>query len=97
MMLVKDLKPRMAVEEIVLEIVSKGEVRQFANDRGEGKVCNAAAKDESGEEVSLTLWNEDVDKYNEGDKIKITNGWTSEFQGALQVGSGKQGTIEKVE
>jgi len=96
-MLVKDLKPRMAVDELSLEIVSKGEVRQFANDRGEGKVCNAAAKDETGEEISLTLWNEQCDQFNEGDKVKLSNGWASEFQGQLQVSAGKQGTLEKVE
>jgi len=93
-MLVKDLKPRMAVEEIELEIVSKGEVREFANERGSGKVCNCAGKDSEGTEISMTLWNEQIDQVNEGDKIKIVNGWTSEFKGTLQVGAGKQGTIE---
>jgi ssDNA-binding replication factor A large subunit len=95
-MLVKDLKPRMNVPEIVLELVSKGEVRPFATARAEGKVCSVAAKDEEGKEVSLTLWNEQCLQYNDGDKVKLTNAWTSEFQGSIQISTGKQGTIEKI-
>jgi len=93
-MLVKDLRPRMAIEEIELEVVSKGEVREFANEKGSGKVCNCAAKDTDGTEVSMTLWNEQIDQVNEGDKVKIANGWTSEFRGDLQIGAGKKGTLE---
>ncbi len=96
-LLVKDLKPRMNVEEIELEIVSKGELREFANDRGSGKVCSCAVKDSEGQEVSLTLWNDDCEKYEDGQKIKITNGWTSEFQGNLQISAGRDGKIEMVE
>jgi len=94
LMLVKDLKPRAAVDEIVLEVVSKGEPREFANDRGSGKVCNAAATDEEKKEVSLTLWNEQCEQVNEGDKVKLTEGWCSEFRGTLQVSAGKKGTLE---
>ncbi len=96
-MLVKDLKPRMGVEEIELEIVSKGDVREFANANGSGKVCGCAAKDSKGDEISLTLWNEQCSQIEEGDKVKITNGWTSEFQGQLQISTGKMGQLEKVE
>jgi replication factor A1 len=95
-MLVKDLKPRMNVDEIILEIVSKEEPRGFASAKGTGKVCNAAAKDTDGKEVSLTLWNEQCAEINEGDKVKITNGWTSEFRGSLQVSTGRNGKIETI-
>lgn len=93
-MLVKDLKPRTGVDELVLEIVSKGDIREFANERGSGKVCNAAAVDEEKKEVSLTLWNEQCSQVNEGDKIKLTDGWVSEFQGTLQVSTGRNGKLE---
>ena len=93
-MLIKELKPRMGVEEIELEVVSKGEAREFASANGSGKVCSCAAKDEAGDEVSLTLWNEQCKDVEEGSKIKITNGWTSEYQGQLQVSTGKMGQLE---
>lgn len=93
-MLISELKPRMNVEEITLEIVSKGEPRSFASAQGQGTVCSAAAKDENGDEISLTLWNEQYKEVEEGQKIKITNGWTSEYQGQLQISTGKMGNLE---
>jgi len=94
---VKDLKPRTNVDEIVLEIISKGEPRNFANERGTGRVANCAAKDEEGNEISLTLWNEQIDQINEGNKVKISNGWVSEFRGQLQLSTGKKGIISIIE
>jgi replication factor A1 len=96
-MMIKELKPRMGVEEIELEIVSKGEEREFANANNSGKVCSCAAKDAEGDEVSLTLWNEQVKDVEEGNKVKITNGWTSEYQGQLQISTGKMGKLEILE
>jgi len=90
---ISELKPRSAVPEITLEIVSKGETREFANERGAGKVCSAAAKDDSGTEITLSLWNEQIDQVKEGQKVKIENGWCSEFQGQKQVSTGKFGTM----
>ncbi len=95
-MLIKELKPKMGVSEITLEIVSKGEARSFASAQGQGVVCSAAAKDETGEEISLTLWNDQCKTVEEGQTIKITNGWTSEYQGQLQISTGKLGTLEVI-
>ena len=92
-MKVTEVKARQAVPEIELEIVSKGETREWANENGSGKVCSCAGKDDSGE-VSVSLWNEQIDQVNEGDKVKISNGWCSEFRGQLQVSTGKQGALE---
>jgi len=94
---VSELKARAAVPEITLEIVSKGEVREFANERGSGKVCSTAAKDEDGEEVTLSLWNEQIDQVKEGQKVKVESGWCSEFQGQKQVSTGKFGKMTVLE
>lgn len=92
-MKVAELKPRTPVPEIELEIVSKGETRKWANEKGTGSVCSCAGKDETGE-VSVSLWNEQIEQVKEADKIKISNGWCSEFQGQLQVSTGRQGSLE---
>lgn len=94
-MKVNELKPRSAVPEIELEVVSKGEVRKWANDNGSGTVCSCAGKDDTGE-VSLSLWNDQCEEINEGDKIQITDGWCSEFRGQMQVSTGKKGTLTKI-
>ncbi|MEK6957922.1 MAG: hypothetical protein AABW99_03020 [archaeon] len=95
-MKISELKTREPIAEIMLEIVSKGETRQFSTEKGSGKVCSCAGKDDSGEEVSVSLWNEQIDQVNEGDKIKITEGWCSEFRGQKQVSTGKKGNLEVV-
>ena len=95
-MKVKEVKAKQSIPEIELEVVSKGEVRDFANDRGSGKVCSAAAKDDTGE-IKITLWNEQCDQIQEGDKVKIENGWCSEYQGEKQVSTGKFGKLTKLE
>ncbi len=94
-MKIKDLKPNQSVTLEKVEVVSAGDVREFAKFGKVGRVCNLKIKDSSGE-VDLTLWNDDVDKFEVGDKLKITDGWAKEWNSNLQVSSGKNGKIEKV-
>lgn len=91
---VSELKPNTAIDSIELEITSKGETKTWANARGAGKLCNCAGKDSTGKEISVTLWNEQIDQVNEGNKIKITNGWCAEFRGDKQISTGKKGALE---
>ncbi len=92
LMKVKQLRPRMGNIFIELEVVSIGEPREFASAKGQGKVCNVAGKDETGE-VQVSLWNEQIDQVKEGNKIRIENGWVSEYKGQLQLSTGKFGTL----
>jgi ssDNA-binding replication factor A large subunit len=96
MVLIKELKANSAIPEIELLITSKGEPRGYANEKGSGKVCNASGRDSSGDEVSITLWNEHTTAVNENDNIKIKDGWCSEYKGKLQVSPGKRGTLEVI-
>lgn len=79
------------VEGTVTEV---GEKRTFNKFGKELTVVNAMLKDDSGS-IKLSLWNEDAERFKEGDKIKIVNGYVTEFQGEKQLTSGKFGRIEK--
>lgn len=92
---IKDLEVKQGNVDIVIEVTEKGEVREFQKFGRSGKVCTATAKDETGE-IKLTLWNEDVDKVNVGDKLQLTNGYVNEFQGEKQLTTGKFGKMEVV-
>ena len=59
------------------------------------KVANAILEDESGS-IKLTLWNDDITRIKNGDKIKLTNGYVSEFNSEKQLSAGKMGKIEIV-
>lgn len=93
---IKDLQANQGDVDLVLEIVDKEEERTFEKFGKSGRVCKAKVKDNSGE-TKLTLWNDDIDKVNVGDKIHLEKGWCSEYQGEKQISSGKFGKIEIVE
>ncbi len=94
-MQVKDLKPRQGNVDITLEVIEVGETREFQKFGNTGRVANAVAKDSTGQ-IKVSLWNDDIDKVKEGDHIKITNGWVSEFQGEKQLSAGRLGKLEVV-
>ena len=93
---IKDLQPRVGKVDIVATVISKDEPRQIEKPNFSGKVCNATIKDDSGE-VKITLWNEQCDQVGIGDKIKISNGYVGEWQGEMQLSTGKFGSMEVLE
>jgi ssDNA-binding replication factor A large subunit len=90
-MKVNELKNKNPVDEITLKITAKEEPRDLRD--GTLRVCSLTGEDESGQ-VTVTLWNEDIDKVNEGDTIKITKGWASKFNNNMQVSAGRLGKLE---
>src|SRR3989344_5617010 len=94
-MAIVDLKPKQGKVDIVVDIVAKETPREFNKFGKSGKLCNATVKDETGE-MKLSLWNDDVDKVEVGDKVQITNGYVNEYQGELQLTSGRFGKLEVV-
>ena len=90
---VSELKAGQGKVDVEAVIKSKAEPRVFNKYGKDLKVANAVVSDETGE-ISLSLWNDDIDKVNVGDKIKITNGYVSEFNGQKQLTSGKFGKME---
>ncbi len=95
-MAITDLQARQGKVDIVAEVVEKGDVREFEKFGKKGKVCDAKIKDSSGD-IKLTLWNEQTELVNVGDKVHITNGYVGEWQGEKQLSTGKFGKLEVVE
>ncbi|MBI4440035.1 DNA-binding protein [Candidatus Woesearchaeota archaeon] len=95
-MAISDLNVGQGKVEITVEVVSVSEPRTFEKFGKPGRVANAKAKDETGE-ITLSLWNEDADKVKPGDKVKISNGFVSEFRGEKQLSTGRYGKLEVVE
>jgi ssDNA-binding replication factor A large subunit len=85
-----ELKDKSPVDELTLTISALGDAR----DTSYGKVQSATASDDSGT-VQLSLWNEQIGKFNVNDKVVIKKGWSKEYKGQIQVSAGKFGTIEK--
>tara|TARA_Y100000310_G_scaffold57261_1_gene52478 strand:+ start:17062 stop:17469 length:408 start_codon:yes stop_codon:yes gene_type:complete len=94
-MQIKDLKPKQGNVDITLDVVDVGETREFQKFGKPGKVATAIGKDETGD-IRLTLWNEDIDKVKAGDKVKLSSGYVNEWQGEMQLTTGRMGKLEVV-
>jgi len=89
---IRELRNGMRGVDVEGVIKSKGEVRNIVTRYGPARVVDAVLEDDTGE-IVLTLWNENVDAVEEGDKVKIVNGYTSVFRGRLQLNIGRRGSI----
>ena len=90
---IKDLQAKQGNVEIVGEVTEKSEIREFNKFGKSGRVCNAKLKDASGE-IKISLWNEQIEQVNVGNMVRITNGYVNEWQGELQLTTGKFGKLE---
>lgn len=92
-MKISELKPGQGSVETSGELIELGEARTFNKFGSEGRVATARLKDDSGE-ILLSLWNDQIDKVKQGDVVAIKNGYVKEWQGELQLTTGRQGTLE---
>lgn len=95
-MKISELKAGQGKVDIEVLVDAKANVREFDKYGKKLRVCNATVKDDAGGSITLSLWNDDIEKINVGDKVKISNGYVSEFNGQKQLSAGKFGTMEVV-
>lgn len=96
-MKVAELKDRTKVPEIDLTIKTKSEPRTVNSRTGEAlKVTDCLAVDDDGGEITLTLWNDEIDRVSPGDRIRVTNGWVAAYKAKLQLSAGRFGKLEKL-
>lgn len=94
-MKVAELGDRMKVDEIELEITEMEDPRDFTSRSGQsGRVCNATGQDDAGDTVRVTLWNEEIDQVEVGSRIRITNGWSKDYKGDIELSAGRYGELE---
>jgi replication factor A1 len=82
---------RVTVEANVMEKGEPREVRSRYKDETY-QVADAIVADESGS-IKLTLWNEQIEQVNAGNKVKIENGYVTSFKGEIQLNVVKYGTL----
>jgi replication factor A1 len=95
-MKINELKAGASNVEVEATVAEKQEPREVITKYGKRlNVANVTLKDETGT-ISLSLWGKDIDLVNKGDKIKVTNGYVTEFRGIPQLATGKYGKFEVV-
>lgn len=92
---VSELTPQSRAVNVTAKVVSKSEIRNIATGRDGAphRVCDALVGDDTGC-VYLTLWDDNIDKINEGDTIKVGNGYITLFRGNMRLNVGRYGSLE---
>jgi len=83
---------------VTAKVVSKSEVRNIAagRDGAPHSVCDALVGDETGC-IYLTLWDDNIEKANEGETLSVKNGYVSLFRGNMRLNVGRYGALEVAE
>jgi replication factor A1 len=92
---VAGLTPQSRAVNVLAKVVSKSEVRSIAAGRdGQAhRVSDALVGDETGC-VYLTLWDDNIEKVNDGNTISVKNGYINLFRGNMRLNIGRYGTLE---
>ena len=78
-------------------IASKEEPREVKTRYGLAKVCNVYLTDDEGGRIKMSLWGDDIEKFNNGDRVRVTGGYTSTFRNEVQLNIPKKtGSLEKI-
>jgi replication factor A1 len=95
---VGELTPQSRAVNVTAKVVSKSEIRDIpmGRDGSAHKVCDALVGDETGS-IYLTLWDDNIEKVNEDDTIRIENGYVTLFKGNMRLNIGKYGKMGPAE
>lgn len=95
-MKISELKPGMRNVSVTAKVDSVGQPRTVnLKAGGTNTVADAIISDESGS-IKLSLWGDDIDKIQTGDKISVENGYINTFKGENSISVGKFGKLAKV-
>ncbi len=95
-MKISELKPGMRNVSVMGKIESVGEPRTVnLRAGGTNNVADAVISDESGN-IKLSLWGDDINKVQAGDRVSIENGYINTFKGENSLSVGKFGKINKI-
>ncbi len=92
---IESLTPNSRNVNIVAKVVSKSEPRSVGSqyDQSQHQLAESLIADETGA-IQLVLWDENINKVNEGDTVKISNAFVKVFRGKMQLNLGRYGKLE---
>ncbi|MDG6966923.1 MAG: DNA-binding protein [Nitrososphaerota archaeon] len=94
---IKDLRDGMRTVEAEGEVVEISSPRDVSlRTGGQARVADATLKDETGT-IKLSLWDAQIDQVKKGSRVKVSNGYTNNFRGEVQLNIGRYGKLEILE
>lgn len=95
-MKIGEIKRGMSNISLEGKVIDVSESREVMTRFGRRRVADALVEDDTGE-ISITLWQDQIDRVNPGDKINVSGAFTTEFRGKLQLNIPRSGKIEVLE
>jgi replication factor A1 len=91
---IKDLRDKMRNVTVEGKVMEKSDAREVLSRFKDEtyKVASAMIGDETGT-IKMALWNEQIDKVNVDNVVKVENGYVSSFRGEIQLNVGKLGKL----
>ncbi|NIP67141.1 DNA-binding protein [Candidatus Bathyarchaeota archaeon] len=93
-MKIGELRDGMRKVNVVAKVIQKSDPREvYSRARDETyKIADSIVSDETGT-IKLTLWNEQIDRVNVNDTVKIENGYITSFRDEVQLNVGRYGRL----
>lgn len=93
-MKIKELRDGMKKVTVEAKVMEKSETREVVSRFKDEtyKVATALIVDDTGS-IKLTLWNDQIERVNVNNTVKVDNGYITSFRGEIQLNTGKYGTL----
>jgi replication factor A1 len=91
-MRIEDLQLGAFQDEVKGKVTDISPVKEIPRFGEPGQLAVATFEDPSGK-ISLTLWDDEVDKVKEGHILTVKNGYVKEFREVMQLSSGRDGEL----
>jgi replication factor A1 len=92
-MKISELKSGLSGVSVEGKITEKSMARRVNTRYGQRSVADTTLEDETGN-IGLSLWEDQIDMVNEGDEVKVTGAYVTEFRNVLQLNIPRSGKLE---
>ncbi|MBD3262546.1 MAG: single-stranded DNA-binding protein [Candidatus Altiarchaeales archaeon] len=97
-MKVEELRPKIKRIKIIFKVLETLETKQVVSrqDRTKHNVADVLVADDTGS-IILTLWDEDIEQFSEGEVYEVSDAYTSIFKGMLRLNIGRYSSVKRLE
>ncbi len=96
-MKISQIRDGMRKVEVVGRVTDKPEPREvILRTMQKARVADLTIADDTGK-IKLTLWDDQIDKVDLEDTVKIENGYVNSYKGEIRLNVGRYGTMEIIE
>ena len=89
---IDEVEARQKIPLLIAKIIKMGDVEETPSGK---KVMDIIISDDTGQ-IKLKLWEEDINKFDEGDKVQIRKGYCKTYMEEKYITTGHHGELQKI-